>query len=61
MISRYIGTDEMCQLLGKSKSTLWRMWKKNGDLPAPKRTPGGSFLGWPEHVYNDWVKKSGAH
>ncbi|WP_232808189.1 helix-turn-helix transcriptional regulator [Serratia plymuthica] len=61
MATRYIGLKEMCQLTGKSHPTLWRMWAKQKDFPAPQRSKSGSFLGWPEAVYEDWVHRQGAN
>lgn len=57
MATRYIGLKEMCQLTGKSHPTLWRMWAKKKDFPAPHKSLGGTFLGWPEAVYEEWVKQ----
>lgn len=48
----------MCKLTGKSKPTLWRMYAKRKEFPAPERTPSGIFLGWPETVYEAWVNKT---
>ncbi|EHM42739.1 helix-turn-helix transcriptional regulator [Hafnia alvei] len=55
MATRYIGLKEMCALTGKSHPTLWRMWAKKKDFPAPQRSKSGSFLGWPEDIYEKWV------
>lgn len=57
MATRYIGLKEMCQLTGKSHPTLWRMWAKKKDFPVPHKSLGGTFLGWPEAVYEEWVKQ----
>nr|WP_230494542.1 AlpA family phage regulatory protein [Providencia thailandensis] len=46
----------MTQLTGKSKSTIWRMYAKRNEFPKPERTKGGTFLGWPKHVYEEWVR-----
>jgi len=56
MATRYIGLKEMCQLTGKSHPTLWRLWAKKKEFPAPERTMSGSFLGWSETVYEEWQK-----
>lgn len=58
MATRYIGIKEMCKLTGKSKPTLWRMYAKRKEFPAPEKTPSGIFLGWSEKVYEDWVAKA---
>ncbi|OCA55180.1 AlpA family transcriptional regulator [Photorhabdus namnaonensis] len=57
MATRYIGLKEMCKLTGKSHPTLWRMWAKRKEFPKPEKTPGGTFLGWPESVYERWVRE----
>lgn len=57
MATRYIGYPEMIRLTGKSKPTLWRMYAKKKEFPKPERTPSGTFLGWPESVYEEWVRK----
>lgn len=54
--TRYIKMKEMISLTGKSKPTLWRMYAKRNEFPKPERTKGGTFLGWPETVYEDWVR-----
>ncbi len=46
----------MVQLTGKSKTTLWRMYAKRKEFPKPQKTKGSTFLGWPEHVYEEWVR-----
>ncbi|MFT8210848.1 MAG: helix-turn-helix transcriptional regulator [Symbiopectobacterium sp.] len=56
MINYYIGLKEMCQLTGKSHPTLWRMWAKKKDFPAPQKSRSGTFLGWPERDYEEWVE-----
>ncbi|WP_072059496.1 helix-turn-helix transcriptional regulator [Enterobacter ludwigii] len=61
MSTRYIGLKEMCKLTGKSHPTLWRMWAKKKDFPAPQRSKSGSFLGWPESVYEEWVQLQNAN
>jgi predicted DNA-binding transcriptional regulator AlpA len=61
MATRYIGLKEMCKLTGKSHPTLWRMWEKKKDFPAPHRSKSGSFLGWPEHIYEEWVKQQASN
>lgn len=53
---KYIKMKEMVQLTGKSKTTLWRMYAKRKEFPKPQKTKGGTFLGWPEHVYEEWVR-----
>ena len=52
---RYIKLCEMCKLLGKTAPIVRKMWKE-GDLPAPRKS-GGTFLGWLESDFEEWVKK----
>ncbi|MDC9736674.1 AlpA family phage regulatory protein [Proteus mirabilis] len=40
----------------KSKTTLWRMYAKRKEFPRPQKTKAGTFLDWPEHVYEEWVR-----
>ena len=54
--TRYIKMKERIRLTGKSKSTLWRMYAKRTEFPKPEKTKGGTFLGWNENVYDDWVR-----
>ncbi|PIJ50644.1 AlpA family phage regulatory protein [Erwinia sp. OLTSP20] len=61
MATRYIGLKEMCELTGKSHPTLWRMWAKKKEFPAPQKSLSGSFLGWPENIYEEWVKSQNAN
>ena len=58
MATRYINMKEMCELTGKSKPTLWRMYTKRGEFPKPERTASGIFLGWSEKTYEEWVAAS---
>ncbi|CDH22796.1 helix-turn-helix transcriptional regulator [Xenorhabdus bovienii] len=55
MAIRYIKREEMQRLTGKSKTTLWRMYAKRNEFPKPDKTAGGTFLGWPEEVYEAWA------
>ncbi|MDE9566271.1 AlpA family phage regulatory protein [Xenorhabdus bovienii] len=57
MAIRYIKREEMQKLTGKSKTTLWRMYAKRNEFPKPDKTAGGTFLGWPEDVYEAWVRE----
>ncbi len=61
MATRYIGLREMCQLTGKSHPTLWRMWAKKKEFPAPQKSLSGIFLGWPETVYEKWVNEQNSN
>ena len=44
----------MLQLLDCSRTTLYR-WVKAGIFPKPIIS-GKRTLGWPEQVYEDWLK-----
>jgi len=50
--------SESVSLTGKSKPTLWRMWAKRDEFPSPQKSKSGTFLGWPEDVYDAWVKSN---
>ncbi|RXK33025.1 AlpA family phage regulatory protein [Arsenophonus endosymbiont of Bemisia tabaci Asia II 3] len=56
MATRYIGIKEMCQLTGKSHPTLWWMWAKKKDFPAPRKSRSGTCLGRTERDYEEWVE-----
>ncbi|TSJ58859.1 AlpA family phage regulatory protein [Atlantibacter subterranea] len=45
----------MLQLLDCSRTTLYR-WVKAGIFPQPI-IRGGRTLGWPEQVYQEWLKE----
>ncbi|MFS1582896.1 MAG: helix-turn-helix transcriptional regulator [Candidatus Arsenophonus phytopathogenicus] len=53
--TRFIGYEEMEKKLNKSRTTIWRMVRKR-ELPEPKVTQGGLFLGWPEETYREWIE-----
>ncbi|ECA8969590.1 AlpA family phage regulatory protein [Salmonella enterica subsp. enterica serovar Omuna] len=57
MASRYISLKEMCSLMGLSRVTLWRMYEKRCEFPKPHKSTSGTFLGWPESVFNDWQQQ----
>ena len=57
MATKYIGLKKMCELTGKSHPTLWRMYAKFKTFPAPHKSASGSFLGWPEPIYEAWVQQ----
>ncbi|SUI88331.1 Helix-turn-helix domain [Serratia quinivorans] len=37
MIERYLSTDEVCDIIKRTKPTLWA-WIKAGDFPPANRT-----------------------
>ena len=46
--------NHVCQALGLSRSTVWRM-VRSGDLPAPIRL-GGNSVGWHVHEIEAWLQ-----
>ncbi|MEE9690581.1 AlpA family phage regulatory protein [Enterobacter sp. HK169] len=50
-----IRINKMLQLLDCSRTTLYR-WVKAGIFPQPI-IRGGRTLGWPEQVYQEWLKE----
>uniref|UniRef100_A0A3B0MMB9 Uncharacterized protein n=1 Tax=Arsenophonus endosymbiont of Trialeurodes vaporariorum TaxID=235567 RepID=A0A3B0MMB9_9GAMM len=53
--TRFMGYEEMEKKLNKSRTTIWRMVKRD-EFPKQKVTQGGLFLGWLEESYNGWVE-----
>lgn len=53
MINRIISTKEMCQLVGRSRNTLYR-WMEKGVFPARKEV-AGITVGWLESDYLQWL------
>ncbi|WP_061012978.1 helix-turn-helix transcriptional regulator [Photobacterium leiognathi] len=49
-----ITQDDLCELTGKGRITVWR-WIKEGILPEPMRI-NGVVLGWEKSVIDDWLK-----
>ncbi|MDJ3907187.1 AlpA family phage regulatory protein [Salmonella enterica] len=43
--------------MGLSRVTLWRMYEKRREFPKPHKSASGTFLGWPESVFNDWQQR----
>ncbi|WP_413734797.1 helix-turn-helix transcriptional regulator [Sodalis sp. RH21] len=54
----YIGLEEMRRLTGKSHPTLWRIWAIRKEFPLPQKSKNGTFLGWPENIYDDWINSN---
>ncbi|MCK6667829.1 AlpA family phage regulatory protein [Enterobacter asburiae] len=50
---RYIKMGEMCRLVGKTPPTIRKMIK-TGEFPKPRKV-GGTFLGWLESDFQEWV------
>lgn len=55
-MSALLSTSELCQRLGISRNTLWRM-EKLGQIPAPIRI--GSLKRWRESDLNDLIAAGG--
>jgi prophage regulatory protein len=51
---RIISLAEMAHLLNRHKKTVWRLWAKDGALPAPLMM-NNRTLGWKESTYNAWL------
>lgn len=52
--SRVLRTQEMLDLIGVSRTTLWR-WERKGVLP-PKRRIGPNVIGWFESEVLGWLR-----
>ncbi|MGF1768624.1 AlpA family phage regulatory protein [Enterovibrio makurazakiensis] len=53
-MNRILRVKEISELLGLSKSTIWRM-RREGLFPAPLRL-GPRAVGWRESDVTDWIK-----
>lgn len=51
--NRIVSINELCQLLGKGRITIWR-WEKNSILPKAIKV-NGATLGWKESVILEWL------
>jgi prophage regulatory protein len=51
---RVVRVRDLTELLGISRSTLWR-WERGGLLP-PKRRLGPNVVGWYEEEVQDWLR-----
>ena len=49
-----ITIKEVCQLTGKSRTTIWR-WRKNGNMPASVKL-GPNSVGFYEAEIMDWLE-----
>ena len=50
---RLIRARELCQIIGLSRPTLWRM-EKAGNFPKCRRITAGT-VGWLESEVNHWI------
>jgi len=53
-IARLVRANDLCKILGVSRSTLWRM-EKNGILPEKISITGARAVGWRSSEINDFV------
>ena len=51
---RILRTNDLAELLGISRTTLWR-WERRGLLPA-KRQLGPNCIGWLESEIESWLE-----
>lgn len=51
---RIIKPQEVCNLLGKSKRTIWRWYAKENLMPKPIIVQGAA-VGWRESVLKKWL------
>ncbi|WP_390902601.1 helix-turn-helix transcriptional regulator [Serratia quinivorans] len=54
MAGNFLTCADVCEVIGRTKPTLWA-WVKAGDFPPASRTKSGKFLGWPPSVVRQWV------
>ena len=53
-MQQIITIAELCKMLGKSRSTIWR-WQKSGNLPALLQLgPNSVGYSWPE--IEQWIE-----
>ena len=50
----WLSHQQVLELLGVSKPTLWRM-RQCGAFPAPIRIPGTRAVAWPTSVVRAWM------
>jgi prophage regulatory protein len=52
---RILRIDEVLERTGLSRSTLWRLEKKQGDFPSRRKLGSGS-VGWIEEEIDEWIR-----
>ena len=52
--SRFLRQSEVCERVGVSRSTLWRMESRGEFLPSVQISPG--CVGWLESDVDDWIE-----
>ena len=60
MREKILRTQDVCDRLNISQTTLWR-WRKAGEFPEPSRVQGSSLRGWPESLVDLWISKHFPH
>jgi len=50
-------TEQVCQRLGISDTTLWR-WRRANCFPEPRSVPGSSIKGWASSTVDEWIQKN---
>jgi len=56
-MKKLITLSELSYILGKSKTTIWRYYAKQGVLPLPCLV-NGRILGWEHETIEQWLKDS---
>ena len=52
---RVLSTDEVACIMGKSKKTLWRLWKKQNVFPKPILISGRA-IGWRKSTIDNFLE-----
>lgn len=51
---RVLSLDEVSKIMGRSKKTLWRLWRKEGKFPRPILLSGRT-IGWRESTIETFL------
>ncbi|QEY13286.1 AlpA family transcriptional regulator [Cellvibrio sp. KY-YJ-3] len=57
MRETFLRTQQVCDRLNISATTLWR-WRKAGHFPDAKSLPGSSIQGWAESTVDNWISQN---
>ncbi|MCF9491272.1 AlpA family phage regulatory protein [Vibrio parahaemolyticus] len=52
---RVLSADEVSYIIGKSKKTIWRLWRKQNAFPKPILI-AGRCCGWRESTINKFLE-----
>lgn len=52
---KIISIKEMCGFINRDRRTLW-VWVRDNRFPQPIKM-NGRTIGWPESVYQSWLKE----